>query len=52
MPSNNIKWILKEQDWRAWTGFIWLRIGTALTTFEYTYGNKPAGSAKCGEIID
>jgi hypothetical protein len=24
-----LKWILKEQDGRAWMGFIWLRIGTS-----------------------
>jgi hypothetical protein len=23
-----LKWILKKQCGRAWTGFIWLRIGT------------------------
>jgi hypothetical protein len=23
-----LKWILKKYDVRAWTGFIWLRIGT------------------------
>jgi len=22
-----LKWILKKWDWRAWTSFIWLRIG-------------------------
>jgi hypothetical protein len=24
-----LKWILEEQDGVAWTGFIWLRIGTS-----------------------
>jgi hypothetical protein len=23
-----LKWIFNRKDWRAWTGFIWLRIGT------------------------
>jgi hypothetical protein len=23
-----LKWIFKKRDWRAWTGLIWLRIGT------------------------
>jgi hypothetical protein len=23
-----LKWILQKQDWRVWTGFIWLKIGT------------------------
>ena len=22
-----LKWILKKQNWRAWTSFIWLRTG-------------------------
>jgi len=23
-----LKWILKKWNWEAWTGLIWLRIGT------------------------
>ena len=39
----SIKMDLKEMRWEAWTGLIWLRMGT---------GNEPSGSIKCGEFLD
>jgi len=41
---------LQKVGWRAWTGLIWLRIGT--DGGSYKSGNKPSGSIKCGEIRD
>jgi hypothetical protein len=23
-----LKWVFKKKDWEAWTGLLWLRIGT------------------------
>jgi len=37
--------ILRKWDVVAWTGSIWLRIGTG------ECGNKPAGYIKCGELL-
>ena len=28
LEEDNIKMDLQEVGWRAWTGFVWLRIGT------------------------
>ena len=43
-----LKWIFKEWDGGAWTGWIWLTIGTDYCEC----GNEPSGSIKCGEFID
>jgi hypothetical protein len=40
----------QEVGWRAWTGFIWLRIGQVVGCCEC--GNEPSGSIKCGEFLD
>jgi hypothetical protein len=45
----NIKMDLQEVEWGAWTGLIWLRIGTGGS---YECGNEPSGSTKCGEFLD
>jgi len=34
----------------AWTGLIWLRIGTGVGLFKRD--NEPSGSIKCGEFLD
>ena len=34
----------------AWTGLIWLRIGTGAGTCDC--GNGPSGYIKCGELLD
>jgi hypothetical protein len=44
------KWILKKQTGRVWTGFIWLKIGSAVGSCEY--GTEHAGSIKRGEFLD
>jgi hypothetical protein len=45
-----IKMGLHEVERGAWTGFIWLRIGTGGGQCEC--GNEPSGSIKCGEFLD
>jgi hypothetical protein len=44
--EDNIKWIFKKLVGGAWTGLIWLRIGSC------ECGNEPSGSIKCGEFLD
>jgi hypothetical protein len=44
------RWIFTMWDVRAWTGLIWLRIGTGGGLFKD--GNEPSGSVKCGEFLD
>jgi hypothetical protein len=44
------KWILGKQGGKAWTGFIWLRIGPVAGSCEH--GNETSGSIKCGEFLD
>jgi hypothetical protein len=39
--EDNIKMDLREVGWGAWTGLIWLRIGTG------ECGYEPLGSIKC-----
>jgi len=34
----------------AWTGLIWLRIGTGGGSFKSS--NEPSGSIKCGDFLD
>jgi len=38
-----LRWIFRKWNVRAWTGSVWLRIGT---------GNEHLGSIKCGEFLD
>jgi hypothetical protein len=42
--------IFRKWDGRAWTGLIWLRIGTGEGSFKR--GNELSGSIKCGEFLD
>jgi hypothetical protein len=46
--EDNIKMVLQEVGWGAWTGLIWLRIGTGCCEC----GNEPSGSIKRGEFVD
>ena len=49
--QDNIKMDLQEVGWgEAWTGSIWLGIGTGGGTCKC--GNEPSDSIKCGEFID
>jgi hypothetical protein len=34
----------------AWTGLIWLKIGTDVGLFKHN--NEPSGSIKCGEFLE
>jgi len=45
-----LKWFFKKWDGEAWTGLIWLRIGTGGGCFEC--GNEYSGSIKCREFLD
>jgi hypothetical protein len=45
--EDNIKMDLQEVGWGAWTGLIWLRIGTGCEC-----GNEPSGFIKRGEFLD
>jgi hypothetical protein len=45
-----LKWNFKTWHREAWTGLIWLRIGTGGGLFECC--NEVSGSIKCGEFID
>ena len=48
--EDNIKMDLQEVGWEdAWTGLIWLEIGTSDGCFDC--GNEPSVSIKCGEFI-
>jgi hypothetical protein len=44
-----LKWILRKLDEEAWTGLIWLRIGTGGSC---ECGNEPLVSIICGEFLD
>jgi hypothetical protein len=46
--STALEKILKKQDVRMWTGFIWLRIGSTGGLLQHV--NKPFGSIK-GEVF-
>jgi hypothetical protein len=48
--EDNIKMDLQKVGWGAWTGLIWFRIGTVVSSCEY--GNETSGSIKCGEFLD
>jgi hypothetical protein len=45
-----LKWFFKKWDGEAWTGLMWLRIGTGGGLFEW--GNKHSGSIKCREFLE
>ena len=47
--EDNIK-MFGKWDVGAWTGSMWLRIGTDGRPCEC--GNEPLGSIKCGEFLD
>ena len=42
-------WILKKVNGGAWTGFIWLWIGTG---GRHECGNENMSPIKCGEFLD
>jgi hypothetical protein len=46
--EDNIKMDLQELGLGAWTGLIWLRIGTG----SRECGNEASGSIKYGEFVD
>jgi len=41
-----LRWIFRKNDVRAWTGMIWIGVGTC------EYGNNPSGSIKCGVFLE
>jgi hypothetical protein len=45
--EDNIKKDFREVEWEAWTGLIWLRIGTGCCEFT----NEPSNSIKFGEFF-
>jgi hypothetical protein len=45
-----LRWIFRKQDVGAWTGLIWLRIGSGGGTCKC--GNEPSCSIKCGGFLD
>jgi hypothetical protein len=47
--ENNIQIAAKKWDGEAWTGWIWLRTGTAGSRFEC--GNELSGFIKSGEFL-
>jgi len=44
-----LRWIFRKQDWGAWTGLIWLRLGKEVGTCKWR--NEPSGSIKCGDFL-
>jgi hypothetical protein len=44
-----LRLIFRKCDVEAWTGSIWLRIGTGTGTCKC--GNEPSGSIRCGEFF-
>jgi hypothetical protein len=48
--EDNIKMDLRGVGWGAWTGSIWLRIGTGGELLECGY--EPSGFIKCGEFLE
>jgi hypothetical protein len=48
--EDNIKMVLQNRDGEAWTGLMWLRIGTGGRRYEC--GDEPSGSINCGEFLD
>jgi hypothetical protein len=45
-----LKRILKKQDMKMWTGFVWLRIGISVGCCEYN--NEHSDSVKCRKVLD
>jgi hypothetical protein len=45
-----IKWSFKKRDGEAWTGKMWIRIGTGGRRF--VCGDEPSGSINCEEFLD
>ena len=45
-----LRWLFRKRHVRAWTGSMWLRIGTGKGTCKC--GNEPSVSTKCGEFLD
>jgi len=45
-----LRWIFRKGDGGAWTGLIWLRIGTS--GGHCKCGNEPSGYIHCGEFLD
>jgi hypothetical protein len=44
-----LTWILREEDERLWTEFIWLMIVKVVGCCEH--GNEPLGSVRCAELF-
>jgi hypothetical protein len=47
--EDNIKMDLQEVGWEAWTGLIWLRIGTVAGACDC--GNEPSGSINARDFL-
>jgi len=45
-----LKYVLKKWNGKAWTGFIWIRIGTGGGACQC--GNEPSGSIIRGEFLE
>jgi hypothetical protein len=45
-----LKWIFKSAEGEAWTGLIWVKIGTGGGVCEC--GNEPSGSTKLAKLLD
>jgi hypothetical protein len=45
-----LRWIFKKWDLGAWTGFVWLKIGTGGGTCKCD--DEPSGSIKYGAFLD
>jgi hypothetical protein len=45
-----LRWMLDICDMKSWSGFIWLRLGKVVKSFEC--GNEFFGSIKCGVFLD
>ena len=45
-----LRWIVRKGGGMAWTGLVWLKIGTIVGTCKG--GNEPLGSIKCWEFLD
>jgi hypothetical protein len=47
-----LKLIFKKWDGQAWTGWMWLRIGTGQAAGTRECFTIPAGFTKCREFLD
>jgi hypothetical protein len=45
-----LKCMLRIQDGKAWTGFMWLRMGTSGRILKCS--TEPGGYRKCGEFLE